>query len=401
MWNNYFSGRPKRDIPQHNYKESSSEDEEDEFVSPSRPPVTRAGSPAELAIPQLNDNVDEELEKVSATLKNVGHTPLFRSKFKDEPEEEVVNEGLVVGEGEVGLKADDSLNMANEQNQNQAVDFEDENAADGEKAIEYSRTLKIDLDPAEIEFWFTQIENEMFTCGIKSQWMKRVVLVKNLPAKMQADVKSLLVLKQSAAPVDIYKKVKTELLRIHAPKEEETYKKALTRVLVGLPSQLGQVLISDVCNKPVKLEGCCCSRAVWTLWNIQLPLQVRSQIADEVFNHTTYMAVFRKADKIYLSTKSTEMSAGVAAIAAQPQPEGPEVAAFKPKPSNKGGNGGGGGNNNGGGGGNKKPPKNGTKPRPSVPDGCCANHKKWAGDAWFCLDPTRCPPHEGPEQAET
>ena len=261
------------------------------------------------------------------------------------------------------------------------VDFEDENARDGDKAIEYSRTLKIDLDPAEIEFWFTQIENEMFTCGIRSQWMKRVVLVKNLPAKMQADVKSLLVLKQSAAPVDIYKKVKTELLRIYAPKEEETYKKALTRVLVGLPSQLGQVLISDVCKQPVKLQGCCCSRAVWTLWNIQLPLQVRSQIADETFNHDTYMDVFRKADKIYLSTKSTEMSAKVAAIA-HPQ-EVPEVAAVKPKPSNKGGNSG--GNNGGGGGGkNKKPPK-------KVPEGCCANHKKWAENAWFCLDPTKCP----------
>ena len=289
-------------------------------------------------------------------------------------EEVVVNEGLIVGEGDTENK------MANDD-----IDFEDENAQDGEKAIEYSRTLKVDLDPAEIDFWFTQIENEMFTCGIKSQWMKRCVLVKNLPAKMQTDVKSLLILKKSDAPVDIYKKVKTELLRIHAPKEEETYKKALTRVLVGLPSQLGQVLINDVCKKPVKLEGCCCSRAVWTLWNIQLPLQVRSQIADEVFNHSTYMEVFKKADKVYLSTKTTEMSAGVAAIV---RPSVPEVAAFKPK--NKGGNQGG-GNQGGGGKGGQNPPKNGTKPRPSVPEGCCSNHKKWAENAWFCLDPTKCP----------
>ena len=299
--------------------------------------------------------------------------------FEDSDLEEVVDEGLVVGEAEVELKMPD--------NGPPQVDFEDENAQDGEKAIEYSRTLKVDLDPDEIEFWFTQIENEMFTCGIKSQWMKRCVLVKNLPAKMQADVKSLLVLKQSMAPADIYKKVKNELLRIHAPKEEETYKKALTRVLVGLPSQLGQVLISDVCKKPVKLEGCCCSRAVWTLWNIQLPLQVRSQIADETFNHSTYMEVFKKADKIFLSTKTTEMSAGVAAIAL---PQGTEVAALKPKPKNKGGNkgngGGGNGGSNGGGNSNRKPAK-----KPSVPDGCCDNHKKWAGEAWFCLEPTKCP----------
>ena len=291
--------------------------------------------------------------------------------FEDSDLEEVTDEGLVVGEA-----SETALKMPNEPPPVQ-VDFEDENAADGDKAIEYSRTLRIELDPSEIEFWFTQIENEMFTCGIKSQWMKRCVLVKNLPAKMQADVKSLLVLKQSVAPPDIYKKVKNELLRIHAPKEEETYKKALTRVLVGLPSQLGQVLIGDICAKPVKLEGCCCSRAVWTLWNIQLPLQVRSQIADEVFNHETYMEVFKKADKVYLSTKTTEMSAGVAAIA-MPSGEVPEVAAFKPKPKNKGGNQGGGG---------QKPPKK----KPSVPEGCCDNHKKWAENAWFCLDPTKCP----------
>ena len=160
---------------------------------------------------------------------------------------------------------------------------------------------------------------------------------------------------------------------------------------MGLPSQLGQVLISDVCKKPVKLEGCCCSRAVWTLWNIQLPLQVRSQIADEAFNHSTYMDVFKKADKIFLSTKTTEMSAGVAAIAL-PQGEAAEVAAFKPKPSNSNKGGGKGNNQGGGGGGGKKPPNaNGTTPRPSVPDGCCSNHKKWASNAWFCLDPTRCP----------
>ena len=42
------------------------------------------------------------------------------------------------------------------------ADFEDENGNDGEKALEYTRTLKIEFDPAEVEFWFTQIENEMY-----------------------------------------------------------------------------------------------------------------------------------------------------------------------------------------------------------------------------------------------
>ena len=98
MWNNYWGGRPRRDLPAVNYNESS-EEEDTPFQSPERPPVSRAGSPPTLAVPQLNDNVDEELEQVKQTLINIGHTPLFR---KEEIKEEVV-EGIVVG-GPTGAK---------------------------------------------------------------------------------------------------------------------------------------------------------------------------------------------------------------------------------------------------------------------------------------------------------
>ena len=100
--------------------------------------------------------------------------------------EEVVNEGLVVGEAnnqEVDIMPDPV-----------EVDFEDENGQDGASALDHTRTLKLEFDPQNVEFWFTQVENEMFTCQVKSQWLKRCVLVKNLPPKVQADVMSLLVL---------------------------------------------------------------------------------------------------------------------------------------------------------------------------------------------------------------
>ena len=65
-----------------NYRDPSSDENSDEYnsplVSPSRPPPTRAGSPVELAVPTLSDNVDEELVAVSQTLQNVGHTHTFR-----------------------------------------------------------------------------------------------------------------------------------------------------------------------------------------------------------------------------------------------------------------------------------------------------------------------------------
>ena len=222
--------------------------------------------------------------------------------------DEVVNEGLIVGEAEV------DLNMPDPPRQ---VDFEDENGQDGAKAMEYSRTLVMEFNPSEVEFWFMQIENEMYTCEVKSQWLKRSILVKNLPPKIQNDVKTLLTIKQSQAPADIYKKIKQEVLRIHAPRKEDKFKKAFSRVLTGLPSQLGQTLITDVCvNQGAKLVGCCCAHIVYTLWTLQLPVAVRSHVADMTFSADTYQTVFESADKVFLSTKPTEVSAVVASVSA-------------------------------------------------------------------------------------
>ena len=148
-------------------------------------------------------------------------------------------------------------NTVQANNMPDAVDFEDENGQDEATAVQNTRTLVMEFN-TDVEFWFIQLENEMYQCGVKSQWLKRCVLVKNLPAKIQADVKSLLLIKQSAAPADLYKQIKEEILRIHAPAKEDNFKKALSRVLVGLPSQLGEILINDICTKTPKLTGCCC-----------------------------------------------------------------------------------------------------------------------------------------------
>ena len=72
-------GRPKRDIPQVDYAESDSEEDNYEegldfsspLQSPVRPVPTRAGSPQLLAHPTLNDNVDEDLEEVAVHLADI------------------------------------------------------------------------------------------------------------------------------------------------------------------------------------------------------------------------------------------------------------------------------------------------------------------------------------------
>ena len=340
-------------------------------------------------------------------------------EYSDSENEEIV-EGCVVGGADSNkVEAVDERSEAGGEMAGDEVDFEVENGADGAKALEFTRTLKIEYDPSEVAFWFTQIENEMYTCEVRSQWLKRCVLVKNLPPKVQADVKSLLTLKKSEAPEDLYKQIKDEILRIHAPREEQNFKKALSRVLVGLPSQLGQQLINDVCDKSPKLACGCCSKVIYTLWCLQLPDSVRSHISNMKFDKDTYPQVFQAADNVFLSTKRTEMSASVAAVVTSPVEAGSdEVAAVSARGrgrggrrpfrggrgnrGNRGGRGGGqssgtsagGGNNNSSGGNNNNSGGNqsrGTRHSSNPPSSCCDNHYRWGSDSWFCLAPLTCP----------
>ena len=61
-------------------------------------------------------------------------------------------------------------------------DFETENGADGAKASELGRQIKVEFSVTDIRFWFAEIEAEMTMASIKSQWLKRCVSVKNFPS---------------------------------------------------------------------------------------------------------------------------------------------------------------------------------------------------------------------------
>ena len=161
----------------------------------------------------------------------------------------------------------------------QIVDFNDENGVDGDKAQDYNRAIKVDFEPNDIKFWFSQLETEMGMSSIKSQWLKKSVLQRNLPNRQKEDVKAYLILSKTEAGATIYKDIKNELIRIYAPKPSDSYQKALTRTMVGLPSQLGYQILNDICKKPKKLDGCCCAGATLALWSLQLPVSIRAHIS--------------------------------------------------------------------------------------------------------------------------
>ena len=137
---------------------------------------------------------------------------------------------------------------------------------------------------------------------------------------------------------------------------------------------------------------------MYTLWTLQLPLQVRSHVADMEFNATTYKEVFQKADKVFLSTKTTEINPTVAAIAAKPAEAETssgeaQVAATQMRNRRGGGRNKGNNtnkpNNNNRNGGEGKP--RGPRHHSNPPSSCCDNHFRWGSDSWFCLAPTSCP----------
>ena len=137
-------GRPRRDLPEVNYAENSDSDSEDEIGLPAdafnnafnSPPVTpppqqpvhtKEGSPQELFVPQLNDNVDEVLEEVQYRLGDIQQveeeieelTDLFEdTEFGVDPPKSTGNEEVVCFNFKVPGEAEVSAgnNMPNNQN---------------------------------------------------------------------------------------------------------------------------------------------------------------------------------------------------------------------------------------------------------------------------------------------
>ena len=185
-------------------------------------------------------------------------------------------------------------------------DFDVENGQDGEKAIEKLGGVQCPFSKSDIEFWFSQLETQLTLVEVKSQWLKRIAVQRFLPVEVQEEVRGLLTIKKTAAGNDIYKRIKAELIELFGQKPEDGYMRAKNRVLSGKPSQLGKALITDLCKKDVKLDGCCCDKIVWGMFRDALPIMIRNHIADMDFNKTTYKAVFQKADQVWDSNQVSE-----------------------------------------------------------------------------------------------
>ena len=392
MWNGW-SFKPVINPAQHiegedeeNY--DSAEDDPNLLVSPRRPAQSPGHSPRRLLQPDP-PLVEEVLEHTSRSLRALPQRVARQQQQQQLQQNQNMPDDRNGGNNAAAAPA--------------AVDFDSEEKADGEKASEQARHIKVEFDENDIRFWFSQLETEMVMSSVGSQWLKKLILQRNLPNKQKEDVKDFLVLEKTQAGELIYKRIKTELIRIYAPKPCDSYVKALTRTMVGLPSQLGHQIVSDVCKKSNKLTGCCCPAAVQALWTQKLPISIRAHISNMEFTKETYREVFEAADKVFLSAKQLSVSAvQVAAssldetLPAFDQQNQPQVAAFGrggkgQGRGQRGGRGGSRGQGRGNRGGSKDNKPRGPKHSSNPPDGVCDRHYRHGPESWYCTAPHTCP----------
>ena len=379
MWRNYIP--ILNPDPQLSSGQESSDEDDNNFVSPRRPPQSPSASPRALLVPD-QPQVQEVLESAGRALRNTAARQQRQGR-----------------EGEVVAAAAAAAAVMPDR----IVAFQDEDGLDEAGALrEACRNVeKIEWDDNDVAFFFSKVEIKMSAVGVKKQYTKFQVLSTVLPKKVEDQLKPILVKTETEFPnKDAYKLLKKEILRIFGPKPERAVERALGRVLVDTPSHLARDLVNDLCK--TQLKDCqCCPAIVSTLWKRQLSSQVRAGIAHCQFNAETFNAVVQLADDIH----STSYPAGaqVAALQAgaagldetQPAIPYPEVAAIRGAQRGRGGRGRGnrGGNRGGGGQGQGKPQRKGTK-HPDLPPGdfkWCNMHFKWGKGSYFCAEPSTCP----------
>ena len=288
----------------------------------------------------------------------------------------------------------------------------------------WKKELKLKFEPHDIHYWFNSVESQLKKYGINRQWDKKDAIVPLLPEEVVDEIKPLLRLTQAEVSDHIYKDIKTEIISLYGPREEDAFKKAMALKMSGKPSAFGKKLLHIICPGSKPLETCHCARMVFGFWEAQLSAPVKTKISGQPFNHATYQSIFKQADEAWLANGgSTSTPAVVAAVSTDTKPsdpnDAPQVSAVQRGggrgrgPRNRGnrGNGRGTYNNNSNRSNeaqntntnnsnssnsttntNAKPHQRGTK-HPDLPKNAgwaCAQHWKKGRGAPYCSDPLVC-----------
>ena len=347
------------------------------------------------------------------------------------PEEEVL-EGQVVAAPEIesnadaGSEPDTPIIMA--------APYDTSTGEDAADAYQKIASLKMPFNTIDPKYWFNNFERKLKTFGVQGQRTKKDALHGQLQSEVEEEVKGLLRLDETEEGETPYKVLKQELIRLYAPKAEDAYDKAASRVMSGKPSTLARQQINDLCECQVTLSCPCCAKIIFGMWRKNLPNQVKAHISNHKFDKDTYLEVLEIADNVWSSHKTPSQTVAAATTAPAPPPTPsattPVAAAATPQVAaattsrgrggqNRGGRGRGFGSNRGANqrgngaanrGGNRgggqgqgrgnanaaqplqyHPRHRGPRHNSLPPLECCRTHWLFGGQAKWCEDSFTCP----------
>ena len=270
------------------------------------------------------------------------------------------------------------------------VNFDENDAADDDKAQQKTSNLQVEFDKSDVRFWFSQLEMHMSTAGVNRQWTKRLLLHKQLPKEVIAELKDLLRKSQSEAGATPYKDLKQRILDTFDTKPEDAYEEARDYLLHGKPSQLAKKLINKLCETHPNLEGCCSAGIITGMWREKLPTQVRQAVAGmSLVGTAAQKLTLDKADSVWstLQTRGSAVSAVIDLDTSADAPALQQVAAVAGRGRYQ----------------QQRRPGQGQKQQASgakradkphtegTPQSACNTHWKYGREAFTCRRPDKCP----------
>ena len=283
--------------------------------------------------------------------------------------------------------------------ENRMVNFDSKNEDNGADAMKNLGQIRINWDGEDPAYFFSKLETELQIFSILKQFTKRQALIRNLPDEVAKEFKHLVTLEEDAAGDMSYKTLKTAIIKAYGPRPGDAFKRALNRVMVGKPSVLLKLLVSDICDTN-SLTNCCCAKTVWGLFQEKIPLYLKNSLADEILTADSLQRIADRADNSWNANQGDAQVAEVVASTPKTTSEtASEVAAVGRGRGNFRGFRGGRGRGNGRGGQSNPAkanydPKNdprGKRHESNPPWNSCKAHWLHADKAWTCQSPLTCP----------
>ena len=124
-------------------------------------------------------------------------------------------------DGEFGHPDMDAAALAAEK----AKPFQDADFPDDPEA--WKKEIKVKFDAQDICYWFNTVESQMKKFGINKQWSKKGAIASLLPDEVTEECKPILRLSEDEAGTHVYRTLKTEILDLYGPRDEDAFKKAI------------------------------------------------------------------------------------------------------------------------------------------------------------------------------